>query len=66
LAVHQAVLFENIILERAGGGIMKRDLDTVREILREISDAPGKPDQGVLVKGKSPEETQKILTMWHC
>jgi hypothetical protein len=44
---------------------MKRELDTVREILRDISDAPG-PDQGVLVNGKSPEETQKILTMWHC
>jgi hypothetical protein len=40
---------------------MQRDMDTVREILREISDTPGNPDQGVLVKGKSPEETQKIL-----
>jgi hypothetical protein len=44
---------------------MKRELDTVREILREISDAPG-PDKAFSSKGKSPEETQKILTMWHC
>jgi hypothetical protein len=40
---------------------MKRDMDTVREILRAISDAPGKPDQGVFVKGKPPEETNKLL-----
>lgn len=40
---------------------MKRDMETIREILREISDAPGKPDQGVLIKGKSPEEEKKVL-----
>jgi hypothetical protein len=37
---------------------MKRDMDTVREILNAISDAPGKPDQGVFVKGKPPEVKQ--------
>lgn len=40
---------------------MKRDMEIVREILCKISDAPGKPDHGVLVEGKTPEEAERIL-----
>ncbi len=40
---------------------MERDMDTVREVLCKISDAPGKPGHQILVEGKSPEEAEKIL-----
>jgi len=36
-------------------------MDIVRDILCKISDAPGKPDHGVLVEGKTPEEAERIL-----
>ena len=40
---------------------MKRDMDIVREILCKISDAPGKPDQDLLVKDKTSEEAERVL-----
>jgi hypothetical protein len=40
---------------------MKRDMNTVREILLKISDAPAKADQSILVDERSPEEEKKIL-----
>ncbi len=40
---------------------MKRDMDVVREILGTISAAEGKPKLGILVEGKSPEETEIIV-----
>ncbi len=36
-------------------------MDIVREILCKISDAPGKPDQDLLVKDKTSEEAERVL-----
>jgi hypothetical protein len=40
---------------------VKRDMEVVREILKKISAADGKPDHGILTDGKSEDEIKTIL-----